>query len=717
MRIRTRIYLVAAVVVYGVAVVGVASTLYARYQADNSFPVIEQMSAVSDEHGHLGLKIVGAGLDEDLRLVLMPDTIDSPLLVAQSLDKSYMHDVEVYGDYLLVAMGSKGVGVLSCRAPGRQLSLVSQSNLGGRVADVEVVGSHLYVLLSKPARLLKLSLLTLPSAPDPVDSFDLPGTPVAMHATDDAIYIADPQRGLWSISSDLKSSASPEDFGISSCLGIASNSRDLFTIDKSGNLWRISLDGVQKPRLEHQFANKLRGVAADDRAVYVQSDDGHLYVFDSQEVQRSVIIQEVVNSRMYSSGLELIQGGAVLVDISPSQGAVLYQRDKDGRLTPAGNILLPGIFSSVVEVDRVLYVATSRGVSAWSLAGLPIDSERSFYHIVDGSVRNIDISGNHLFALSRKGLRVANLDRMDDAPLVIPEVGLGLDMARQRDHLWIAREEAPVGGFHVGPDGTLTPCGDVEDTFDGSRVAAADGLLAIGDEHVLRVYAISDPCQPSLLDQFPLKNKLSDVLVSGRVIYAVSPAAGEVMAFRLGQAGGKQPVGHYRLPRPLDAFCQPRALLKIDDTLYVSLGRAGLLALNVSNPEALRQLFYVDTPSFAGGLREHDGILYVADRDQGVWLLDHAASKESGVPRIIGSFDTVVDVQDLAFDRGRMFLSGSPKGIVVMDEPVVLEPEFRWGGEVFLPFSKDFKAGRYRVQAYSQAGHIYQNLLVEVPRF
>jgi len=183
------------------------------------------------------------------------------------------------------------------------------------------------------------------------------------------------------------------------------------------------------------------------------------------------------------------------------------------------------------------------------------------------------------------------------------------------------------------------------------------------------------------------------------------------------QSGACQAVARYRLPTHLSEFSQPGYIIKVGSILYVSLGQAGLLALDVTTPERPKEVFYVDTPGASNALREHEGMLYVANKDFGIWILDLQSTKETGVPRVVGNLRTVLDVQDMLFDRGRMFLVGAPKGVVMMDEPHVFSAESASGNAAFIPLPANFATGRYRAQVYNHAGHLSEDLVVNISKF
>ena len=116
-------------------------------------------------------------------------------------------------------------------------------------------------------------------------------------------------------------------------------------------------------RSYYEFPERVRGLAADDRSVTVQTESGGLYVYAFDKRDKPALLQELSMERYFSSGLQLVQDGNILVDLSPSGGAQIFKRDADGRISLEGNFLQVGTMLSVVEKDGVLYSASTRGVT------------------------------------------------------------------------------------------------------------------------------------------------------------------------------------------------------------------------------------------------------------------------------------------------------------------------------------------------------------------
>lgn len=241
--------------------------------------------------------------------------------------------------------------------------------------------------------------------------------------------------------------------------------------------------------------------------------------------------------------------------------------------------------------------------------------------------------------------------------------------------------------------------------------------VLLADKGGVSIYSSEDPCHPQFLTRFPVENRVSDFLLDGDYIYVTSRQGKEIIVFNWRPDTEAKLVGRYTLPAPLREFCSPRRLCKYKDKLYVSMGRVGVLALDVSNPSDIEQFFYLDTPGYSGHLHVHDGILYVADLYAGLRLIDLEASEESGVPRVIGSYRTALDPQDVMFVDDSLFIAGGVKGMVRITAPLRLRPEHIENSDAFVPLPKGYLPGRYRLLAYNEAGHLSEDLLVTLPEF
>lgn len=716
---RTKTIIGAGIVLYLLAVAAVALALLQGHGEDVGPPALREVEVARNAFGRFGLKLAGQRLSDDLKLVMLPDTISSDRLLASSLDRGHMYDVEVAGDYLLVARASYGLEVYN-RHHAPVLAVEAHLDLGGRVVDLEVEGAFVYALLSKPARLCKVSIVD-PLKPRLVKTLELSGTPLALLATADDLFVADYKQGLWQISPHLEVVAAPERFaGIDSCAKLASSEDQLYVASLDGRLWRLPLSqGTQTPRLLSSYGKQVRGLAVDERALHIQFKSGILQTYDVttrgglelvQEFKPPVIHEHVV-------GIELEQQGDLLLAFDATQGVKVYRRDIKGVLTLQGSVIKTGNFTSAAVVADVLYASSTRGLSSWALQGLSLNTSSQATRLTTGVIFSLERWNSLLFTeSSSSGLQIFDLDDVGRPPAAFPDKELQ-GFAASGNHLWLNRKDLPLEGFHIDSDATLEPCRKIPGNGRIRRVRVFGEYLAVAGDGGVAIYSTENPCQPRLLTRLPMEGRVSDIILEGDYAFASSYTGKEIVAFNWRESGGPRVVGRYALPAPLSTFCSPRRLCKNNNFLYVALGRVGLLALDVSEPEDMKQFFYLDTPGYSGHLHIHDEMLYISDLYGGLRLIDVEATEKSGVPRVVGSYRAAVDTYDIAFVDDKLYLAGGVKGLVVMPEPWVLRTQDvnNNDNEAFVPLPADFPPGRYRLLAYNNAGHLNEDLVVTVP--
>ncbi|PLY06260.1 MAG: hypothetical protein C0624_04425 [Desulfuromonas sp.] len=721
---RTKIafFVFLGVYLLGVAVTAMALIVTSRPPGEP--PRFHSVEVARNAFGRLGLKVAGQGVSADLKLMLLADTISSDRLLATSLDRGYMFDVEVAGDYLMVARASYGLEVYN-RHRKPILAVEAHLDLGGRVVDLEVAGDTLYALLSDPGKLVKISIKD-PLRPVILKELELSGAPLELMVLEQALYVADVKQGLWQVSPDLEVLASPEQFaGLDCGWKLAASGDYLFVTALDGRIWSLEVSqGWTRSKLVATLADRVTGFDGDRSGLQVQYQGGQLQFFHvtPDGYLKATTATSLSTSKLHAhgAGVYLEREGRLLVVSDASRGATIYHRDSVGALTPQGNVLQAGIFSSVAVADDVLYATSSRGLTSWSLEDLPINSATaasvvalahaySFdrldnFLIARSQLNNNDFFNFQLLGLEQKG-QLAKMHSIDDP----------LGVAVSDNHLWVANGSDKLEGFHVLSDGTLEPCWQTSGHAGLKHMASfGDHVLLSVNQEVL-IYASAAHSEPKLLARLPVQERIADFLLDDNYVYVTLEVGGEVVVFDWSIEGGPKVVSRYRLPDPLREFALTRRMCKYKNRLFVSLGNAGLLALDVSEPTDIRQSFYLDTPGFSSYLREYDGVLYVADHFSGVRLIDLEKIDETGVPRVIGSFQTAFDPHDTALIDGDLYVAGGVRGTVRMPAPMRLAPESIDGGEAFVPLPRDYHPGRYRLLAYSAAGHLVENMLVTIP--
>jgi hypothetical protein len=103
---------------------------------------------------------------------------------------------------------------------------------------------------------------------------------------------------------------------------------------------------------------------------------------------------------------------------------------------------------------------------------------------------------------------------------------------------------------------------------------------------------------------------------------------------------------------------------------FVSGWSGGVHIIDLSNPSDPQLLQIVDTPGYATNLALQDDLLLVADKAEGVFMID-VRDRKHALP--IGSWSTPVRVEQIAVAGDHLFVSNSPGGTMQLPLPQRLQ--------------------------------------------
>jgi|GEM_PF-991867 len=208
-------------------------------------------------------------------------------------------------------------------------------------------------------------------------------------------------------------------------------------------------------------------------------------------------------------------------------------------------------------------------------------------------------------------------------------------------------------------------------TVQGEYAYVADGARR------LRVVRISNPRQPEEILTLDIQSVVEEMAFAGDRLYLATGERGLVI---LDVSNPSQPAELAMVPQPgpvLDVALVGNLFA------YLAEGEAGLRVLNVSQPEAPREVGAYGRPLAASQVVVSDGLVYLADRDVGLYLL--TAEVSAGMGTILSEGSQRGNAQGVAVDERFAYIANAGQGLRVIDIRAPAETEevafFDTGGE------------------------------------
>lgn len=533
-----------------------------------------------------------------------------PFITGTYAAPGYAEGVAVAGDYAYVADGPGGLRIVNVRNPS-QPAEVAAAFSQDYVFGVSLAGHYAY--LAAAASGLLVADISNPAAPREVARLSVAAFAYAVAAAGQTVYLAAGSAGLVVI--DVTNPSLPAEVSASQtpgwAMGVEANGNTLYIADSLGGVLVMDISDRTRPAAlgSIQFpGGDSQRLAVDGAMVLVSDRNMGLQALDvSNPVQPAASgtfqpmgatqAVAVANGYAYLADGETIR----VFDISnPAQpralGVFQYASGPAGYpvLTVAGNfVYLAAGFSSlgavVVDVSDPLH-------PTGSAYGFPFGTTHK--EVVQGGLmamanewglRFIDVSDTH--ALCQ--LSFMNLDGAGPTPRGLVPLGAPTTMG-----------VALSGHF--------------------AYAAALTGGVWIVD--------ISDPRNPVVVNQYhePI-DQLSgqtmapaDVAVSGNFLYVVGTAAGGTLLSVLDISNPVNPIPHgsYLLPGGVGGFGPSFAVA--GSTVFVADSAAGVIAVDVSNPDQLKLAGQIALPGTVGTLATDGRYVYAAAADGGFYILQVA---------------------------------------------------------------------------------------------
>lgn len=543
-----------------------------------------------------------------------------PLLKATHETPGYAEGIAVSGNYAYVADGPAGLRVVDVSDRN------APKNVGAAFSfdyafDVALTGHHAYIAAASAG--LLIVDVAAPGAPVEVGRLDTPGFAYGIAVSGGTAYLAEGWSGVRVI--DVGNPSQPKALGRyespSWALDVALDGNRLYVADANTGIRVLDVSNRTNPTELGALAaigDHVQQIAIQQNLALIADRAEGVKVVD---VTRADAPTQVGAFRPMSFADGVAVGGGYAYVAAAAQGLRIIELTDVHRLREAGAFAIDeGLLANVVTVDKKFAHVNLFGRSqAMVDVADPAHATGVTSRLPFGTVRNQVVHGGVLVTANEWGLRLVNIsDPRSPCELSFMnftgkgEEGNGLD--------------DPIS-MGLAMSGNL------------AYVAASTGGVWIVD--------LSDPRVPVKVGQYtesvsqPATQALrfDDIAIDGTTAYAATVAFGRASVRVLDLSDPHRPRarGSYALPAELGGLTGPFLALA-QNTLLVADGAAGLLALDVSNPDGPTLKGRTTFAGDASAVVVDERFVYVAAEEAGLFVIEATTGLSSATVPVGSDF-------------------------------------------------------------------------------
>jgi hypothetical protein len=502
-----------------------------------------------------------------------------PVEVASAFSHDYVFGVSLSGHFAYLAAASSGLLVVDVSSPSRPKE-VARLSIAAFAYAVAAVGETVYVAAGS-AGLIVIDA-TNPSQPVGTSGLPTPGWAMGVEAKGNVLYTADALGGV--LAMDISSPAKPAALGSIQFPGgdsqrLAVGGNLLLVADRNMGLQALDVSIPVQPAALGNF----QPMGATE-AVAVAN--GHAYVADGEAI-RVFDVSDPAQPRA--------QGVFQYAPSSSAAGAPV--------LTAAGDFVY--LAAGFYQLGAVVVDVSDPSHPTGFAYGFPF-----------GTTRTEVVQGGLMVMANEWGLRL--IDVSDT-------------------HALCQLSFMDFSGAGPDPRGIVPPGAPI------TTGVALSGHFAYAAMTLGGVWTIdiSDPRNPTVVGQYhdPIYTmfgqapRAEDVAVSGNSLYVVGSVAGRALLRVLDISNPVSPIprGSYLMPIDVGNF-GPR-FAAAGSTVFVADSAAGVIAVDVSNPDQLKLAGQIALPGTVGTLATDGLHVYAAANGGGLYILQVApAASPSQAP-------------------------------------------------------------------------------------
>ncbi len=409
--------------------------------------------------------------------------------------------------------------------------------------------------------------------------------------------------------------------------------------------------------------------------VFVSGDSA--YVADGENGLVILDISDLINGNITETGSFDTDGTAFDVFVV-GDSAYVADDDCGMRIIDVSGPNETRFFDNISDEVKGVYVSGTDAFLAYNYAGLQVldlsaPLAVSWEYNFGGYDRDVDVSGDYAYiADSKKGLRIIDIS---DPTSPAFEDTLNLDGLEQGvdvlgDYAYVA-----CGIFGLCIVDVSNPSAPVEvgnyDTYKAHSVVVSDtiAVVADGDRGVV-IVNVSDPTSPTELSHIEQTDAgdAKDVDISGDYLYVAAFDEG-LKIFDISDPSSPQYIDGF------DTQGHAYGITVFGNYAYLADDEMGLRIISIQNPETPSEIGYYDTPS-PGRSRDvsvFGNYAYVADYANGVQLIEVS---DPTSPSLVGYYNTGDMANGVYGANEYVYVADGDDGFYILDNRLLYLYEF-----------------------------------------
>jgi len=608
--------------------------------------------AVSDGYAYIG---------SGFRLTVLDVSNPAMLSVLGKTSSSWADEVlgiTVRGNYVYVAAGNEGLRVVDVSDPHNPLE-VGFYNTPGYAWDVFVSGSFAYVADGETG--LQVIDVTTAYAPQFKGALDTPGTAMDVVISGSTAYVADEDQGLRVL--DVSNPAAPTEVGFfktaSRAVGLAFSGAYVYVADDAAGLRIIDAANRSAPKEIGALDTPGNAYAVDINPVtntaFVADSGAGLRAVDISTKTAPKEVGQFDVAGCYANDIKVAGSYAYLIDTAHGLRVL--------NITNPSELSQVFLFNSPAPTDIEVYnnyayvPAGSAGLRVLDISNAAEPLESGFFD-TPGYAYAVDVfvpeGSQKIYAAVAdwdKGLRVIDVSK-PTAPYEVGALdtsGMARDVEVLFPYAYVADDN---GGLQIinlnvpanpqlsgtcSQQGCMPPGGSARGVSVAAKPDSNLVYAYVADgEKGLRLIDVSDPSNPSQVGFYDTPGEGNDVALSPTHAYAyvADGFSGGLQVVNVANPASLVSLGAYDTDGSVNALFSVRAAdsstPETGDYVFIADGQQGLRVVameptSTSRP-TLREKGFYDTRGWAGSLTVVGKRVYVADGEDGVWILEAPAA-------------------------------------------------------------------------------------------
>ncbi|HLB95304.1 MAG TPA: hypothetical protein VJK26_00125, partial [Patescibacteria group bacterium] len=455
----------------------------------------------------------------------------SKILIKSTLEVSQAYAVAVSGNYAYVGTTDNNFKVIQVSDPTKP-SVVGSLTLGETINGITISGTKAYVSAGTVG--LVIVNVSSPSAPNILGTLNTPGFARASAISGTTAVIADEAA---MITADVSNPAAPQQRGTlatSTASDVVISGSYAFVAD-AGAGGGLVVANIANPSLPQ----KLTTLVARGNLVGLTLAGSYLYGVDSSGLttNNGLEVFDISSPSAPRSVGFLALTGFLRARLVLSGSTALVASGQNGLATV--NVATPAspqLIANLLKVDRVGAVATSGSyLYAANFFGLltnlwifNISQANSPVHVATmnlGSVNDLTIEGNYLYAADGNTLKIINIQNPSQpvqvSSLNLPDYASGLAVTGGK--AYIADSLAGLVIVNVSNPSAPTISGQTDTPGYAFGVAVSGSIAILADgTGGIRSIDVTDSSAPRLLGSLSTASAARDVAISGSYAYVAA---------------------------------------------------------------------------------------------------------------------------------------------------------------------------------------------------